>query len=355
MALTKFKSSKIGQYHEKSRIFNLSQLCQFLLLFHLRIFLNHSSTYMSYLQGYPWHFADECHSAFEALKKAFTTAPVLTLDPGCSNHSQDWCLWLCTAAVLSIMTPMAICTQLHSTPGPFLPWNSTTMSRQRATWIFEAFKQWRHYLKGSGLPINVVTDHWNLQYFSMTKILTCQQHIGLNTFLDSTWYLFCPGKLGTKPDALTRWWHYLRGNSNYASINHRTTAVFTSEQLASSLQATTLSIPVLHGSLIMDAERLHSDCHDLSQPKSHLVTCIQTPSLSLTDHLSELPNWSSWSYPTGPSGHHPIAPQATVRTPVSAAAITSGCSSKITWSARDDHTTMHHLCHLVSRSLSQWT
>src|SRR5882672_3237118 len=29
-------------------------------------------------KGTTWHFSDECHSTFEALKKAFTTAPVLT-------------------------------------------------------------------------------------------------------------------------------------------------------------------------------------------------------------------------------------------------------------------------------------
>src|SRR5882672_4010379 len=29
-------------------------------------------------KGTPWHFSDECCSAFEALKKAFTTALVLT-------------------------------------------------------------------------------------------------------------------------------------------------------------------------------------------------------------------------------------------------------------------------------------
>src|SRR5882724_5527620 len=29
-------------------------------------------------KGTIWHFTDECHSTFEALKKAFTTAPVLT-------------------------------------------------------------------------------------------------------------------------------------------------------------------------------------------------------------------------------------------------------------------------------------
>jgi hypothetical protein len=38
--------------------------------------------------------------------------------------------------------------------------------------IFEAFKAWRHYLEGSGIPINVITDHKNLEYFSTTKILT---------------------------------------------------------------------------------------------------------------------------------------------------------------------------------------
>ena len=38
--------------------------------------------------------------------------------------------------------------------------------------IFEAFKAWRHYLEGSGTPIDVVTDHKNLVYFSTTKLLT---------------------------------------------------------------------------------------------------------------------------------------------------------------------------------------
>src|SRR5882724_2245155 len=73
---------------------------------------------------------------------------------------------------------------------------------------------------------------------------------------------FCPGKLGTKPNALTsRWDVYLKeGNNDYASINPQNYhPVFTSKQLALSLQTTTLSIAVLCGSLIMDPERLHSD------------------------------------------------------------------------------------------------
>jgi len=192
-------------------------------------------------KGTPWHFSDECHSAFEALKKAFTTAPVLThwiLDTQITveTDASDYAL----ATVLSIMTPDG---DLHP-----IAFHSRTFSAPELNYdvrdkellaIFEAFKQWRHYLKGSGLPIDVVTDHWNLQYFSMTKILTRRQArwseylSGFNLVIR-----FHPGKLGTKPDALTRRWDvYLKeGNSDYASVNPQNyRPVFTSEQLALSL------------------------------------------------------------------------------------------------------------------------
>ena len=38
--------------------------------------------------------------------------------------------------------------------------------------IFEAFKQWRHYLEGSAKPMDIVTNHKNLESFSTTKLLT---------------------------------------------------------------------------------------------------------------------------------------------------------------------------------------
>ena len=41
--------------------------------------------------------------------------------------------------------------------------------------IFEAFKHWRHYLEGSASPIDVVTDHKNLEYFCTMKLLTRRQ------------------------------------------------------------------------------------------------------------------------------------------------------------------------------------
>jgi hypothetical protein len=41
--------------------------------------------------------------------------------------------------------------------------------------IFEAFCSWQHYLEGAPLPIDIVTNHKNLEYFCTTKILTHQQ------------------------------------------------------------------------------------------------------------------------------------------------------------------------------------
>jgi hypothetical protein len=41
--------------------------------------------------------------------------------------------------------------------------------------IFKAFKIWQQYLEGSGILIDVITDHKNLEYIFMTKLLSCQQ------------------------------------------------------------------------------------------------------------------------------------------------------------------------------------
>ncbi|CAA7267179.1 unnamed protein product [Cyclocybe aegerita] len=76
---------------------------------------------------------------------------------------------------------------------------------------------------------------------------------------------FRPGKLGAKPDALTRRWDvYLKeGGSNYATVNpHNFRPVFTQEQLATSLRASTLITPSLHGAITLDIEKLHADIRE---------------------------------------------------------------------------------------------
>ena len=129
--------------------------------------------------------------------------------------------------------------------------------------IFEAFKCWRHYLEGSPTPVDVVTDHKNLEYFSTTKLLTRRQaHWSKYLSQFNLVIRFRPGKLGTKPDALTRRWDVYpkEGGGDYASISpHNLCPVFTNEQLSESLQATSLCFPVLRAAITLDINLLHSD------------------------------------------------------------------------------------------------
>ena len=73
---------------------------------------------------------------------------------------------------------------------------------------------------------------------------------------------FRPGRLGAKPDALTRRWDVYpkEGDNTYGIVNPQNCRpVFTEKQLTASLRATSAYVPALRVSVIMDAERLHSD------------------------------------------------------------------------------------------------
>jgi len=168
------------------------------------------------------------------------------------------------AAILSIMTkdneiqPVAFHSRTFSTPE--LNYN---VHDKELLAIFEAFKIWRHYLEGSASPIDVVTDHKNLEYFLTTKILTHQQARWSEYLSQFNLIIhFCPRHLGTKPDALTRRWDvYPKGGDNgYASVNpHNFHLVFTHEQIAASLRATILTTPTLCAAMILDQNQLYSN------------------------------------------------------------------------------------------------
>ena len=70
---------------------------------------------------------------------------------------------------------------------------------------------------------------------------------------------FRPGKLGAKPDSLTRCWDVYpkEGDSTYGKVNpHNLRPIFTSEQLNSSLRATILIDPVLRATQLADFAEL---------------------------------------------------------------------------------------------------
>jgi hypothetical protein len=62
----------------------------------------------------------------------------------------------------------------------------------------------------------------NLEYFSTTKLLTRRQARWSEYLSQFNFVIrFRPGKLGAKPDALTRRWDIYRkgGNSDFATVN----------------------------------------------------------------------------------------------------------------------------------------
>ena len=222
-----------------------------------------------------WNFSNACRDAFNKLKSAFLSAPVLThwipdTPIIVETDASDYAI----AAILSIILsdgeihPVAFHSRTLSTS----ELNYDTHDKELLA-IFEAFQKWRHYLEGSGTPIDVVTDHKNLEYFSTTKLLTRRQ-ARWSEFLSQFNLVirFRPGKLGTKPDVLTRHWDVYpkEGDSNYTKVNPQNLRpVFTQEQLASSLRASYYSEPILRTVGLMDIGQLHKDILSAQRLDSH--------------------------------------------------------------------------------------
>ena len=213
----------------------------------------------------PFVFGEAERSAFELLKSSFSSAPVLTnWIPDrpiiVETDASDYAL----AAILSIQLENG---DIHPVAFHSRSFNATELNYdvhdKELFAIFEAFRIWRHYLDGSAAPVDVVTDHKNLEYFSTTKILNRRQARWAEYLCQFNLVIrFRPGKLGAKPDALTRRWdvYAKEGGNDYAKVNPQNfRPVFSQEQLSTSLRATSLISTVVRGASIMDVEQLHKD------------------------------------------------------------------------------------------------
>src|SRR5258708_6177949 len=138
---------------------------------------------------------------------AFCLAPVLyhwalDLPMTVETDASDYAI----VGILSITTPdLEICPiAFHSQSLHDTQKNYDTHDKELLV-VFDCYKAWRHYLEGSGNPIDMVTDHKNLEYFTSMKKLTCQQARWSEYLSQFNLRIrFHPGRLGTKPDALTR-------------------------------------------------------------------------------------------------------------------------------------------------------
>jgi len=115
----------------------------------------------------------EADQAFETLKKAFTTAPILMhpnfqkpffLETDASNFA--------LGAILSQpdkdgpLHPIAF----HSRKFTAAEINYEIHNKELLA-IVNLFQEWRHFLEGAQHPVTVYTDHKNLEYFMSAKVL----------------------------------------------------------------------------------------------------------------------------------------------------------------------------------------
>ena len=160
----------------------------------------------------PWSWTTDCQVAFDNIKEAFTTAPILghwdseslmILETDASDRA--------LAAILSTQSNGEICPiAFHSRAFSTAEINYDMHDKELLA-IVESFKKWRHYLEGVATPVEVYTDHKNLTYFSETKTLS-QRLAKWSEFLSqfNLSIKFWLGRLEKKPDALIQRWDVYR-------------------------------------------------------------------------------------------------------------------------------------------------
>jgi len=181
-----------------------------------RRFIKHSSkvvtplTRMTKMEAgkyVPFVWGLEQQAAFDLLKKAFTSAPILghfdyDREIIVETNASDYI----SAGILfqydddGVLRPVAFYSKKHS-PAEC---NYEIYDKELMA-IVRAFEEWRHHLEGSRHPIQVLSDHKNLENFMSTKLLTRRQ-ARWSEFLSHFEFriTYRPGKAGGKNDALIR-------------------------------------------------------------------------------------------------------------------------------------------------------
>ena len=157
-------------------------------------------------EAFEWNEA--CQQAFEDLKCAFTTAPVL------AHYDSSLEMWVETdasefvvARVLSqkygkVLKPVAYFSKkMNPAECNYMIYDKELLA------IVRSFETWRPELASVSpdQPVKVLTDHWNLEVFMTTKQLNCCQAKWAEFLSEFNFKItYRPGKEGEKPDTLTR-------------------------------------------------------------------------------------------------------------------------------------------------------
>ena len=158
-------------------------------------------------KGTKFSWTSDCQQTFNTMKKAFTSDLILMhFDPDKKIVVETDASDFVSAGILSqydekdILRPVAYFSKKHN-PAEC---NYEIYDKELMA-IVRAFEEWRSELEGSAQPIDVISDHKNLEYFTSTKLLSRRQ-ARWSEFLARFDYkiVYRPGRAGGKPDALTR-------------------------------------------------------------------------------------------------------------------------------------------------------
>ena len=202
-----------------------------------RIFIQNYSkiaaplTKLTYKDKLEWSV--EAHQAFEALKKAFTTVPIL-IHPDfqkpffLESDASDFAL----GAVLSQLSEDG---RLHPVAFHSRKFMTTEINyeihNKELLAIVDSFQEWRHFLEGAQHLVTVYTDHKNLEYFMSAKVLNQRQaqwSISLSRFNFIITYR--PGTQQIRSDALSRR-AYLIPKKGDAAYDQQRSTLLKPEQL----------------------------------------------------------------------------------------------------------------------------
>ncbi|KAF8760778.1 hypothetical protein RHS01_01317 [Rhizoctonia solani] len=155
----------------------------------------------------PWSWNTLEEQAFQELKALVTRAPVLI-------HSNPNTLYFLETdasgvAMGAILSQQGEDNRLHP-----IAYMSKSFSGAEANYnthdkellaIIKALEEWRIFLEATDRPVQVFTDHCNLEYWMQARTFN-RQHARWRVFLsDFNFEIhYCPGKQSGKPDALSR-------------------------------------------------------------------------------------------------------------------------------------------------------